>query len=190
MERKIKKHTSPPRNKPRRPDYTITDQSWIKKHLHQSVFGTIATTFENQPYATPRLYVYDEARNRIYFHGAKVGKLINNIQHNPEVCFNVSSFGRLLPHAEAFHFNIEYDSVTIFGKANMINSNSQIKIILQQLMRKYANHLQPTVDYQDVQNHEVKRTSIMEIIIEDWSGKQQKEDENFPGAYIFSPINE
>jgi uncharacterized protein len=186
---KNKKYANAPRHIPRRPDYTVTDESWIKNHLHDGVFGSIATTHNGQPFITPRIFVYDETNHCICFHGAKVGRLIANIDENPKVCFNTSSFGRFLPHQEAVHFNIEYDSVTVFGTAEAIFDYDTVEFYLEMLMEKYAHHMQAGIDYSPSQPDDIKKTAIVKISIENWSGKQQKKDEEFPGAYIFKPKN-
>lgn len=174
-----------PRALNRRQDYAISDQTWIKDLLHRGAFGSLATTLDDQPFITPMLFIYIEEDHAIYLHTAKAGRTYANAQFNPNVCFNVSEFGRLLPHQDAIDFNVEYNSVTLFGEISLIEDKTAAKKYLQALLDKYAPHLKPGRDYNEIQPEEIKRTAVYKITIEDWSGKQQLEDDNYPGAFKY-----
>ncbi len=62
-----------PFNQMRRMD-RAQDDDWIKAFLKRGNFGVMATSHEGQPFTNTRQYVYDEAANAIYIHGAKTGR--------------------------------------------------------------------------------------------------------------------
>lgn len=182
----VNKYANKPRSESRRPDYAIEDQSWIKDLLTHGAFGTLGTVHEGQPFLTPLLFLYIEADHALYFHTAQVGRTRSNAELHPNAALNVSEFGRMLPHQDAVDFNVEYNSVTVFGTLSIIEEMETKDTILQALLDKYAPHLKPGEDYNHIQPDESKRTAVYKLAIEDWSAKRQHEPDDYPGAYYYA----
>jgi len=181
----VMKHANKPRDDTRKKEYAVVDEAWIKVLLTRGAFGTLATVHKQQPFLTPILFLYIEADHAIYFHGAHVGRMRANIAINPNVCFNVTEIGRILPYKEAAEFGLEYNSVTVFGRAEMIRDEKETERLLQGLMDKYAPHLKPNQDYIPAQPEDIKRTLVCKINIEDWTGKQLTDDEESTDPYYY-----
>ena len=172
-DKNINKHAEKPRSEVRRKDYEITDPAEIKRLLAEGDFGVLATTHEEQPYATPVNYVYIEADHALYFHGARTGRTRANLALNPKVCFNVSRMGELVPGERSSNFGVEYKSVTVFGSACLVEDEARIVEILLALMLKYFPKHVPGEDYPIPEADELNRTAVYQIAIEEWSGKEQ-----------------
>jgi len=157
----------------RRHDREIKDQSEIKAFLHESHFGFIATTFEDQPFIHANLFWYDDKNQRIYFHTALEGRARSNIEINPKICFSVATMGRLLPAKTAIEFSNEYASVTVFGSARITDDASEQRYGLQGLLDKYFPQLKPGDDYSPITDSDLQRTSVFAMEIEAWSGKHK-----------------
>ena len=179
------KHLDKPRTEIRAKAGKMADESQIKTLLHSSPFGHMASVHGDQPFLIPLLYVYDEGNNTIYFHGAAVGRARANIEINPNVCFNVTSFGRILPAESIIKFDIEYQSVTVFGTAKRIDDPKERERALILLAEKFAPYLTYGEDYPPLTADEIKGTAIFEIAIEEWSGKHNEESPDFPNAFIY-----
>jgi nitroimidazol reductase NimA-like FMN-containing flavoprotein (pyridoxamine 5'-phosphate oxidase superfamily) len=184
LSKTTRKHLEKPRSEVRRAEYAVTDEAWLKALLQRGAFGTLATSYRDQPFLTPLLYLYQADEHCIYFHGATVGRMRANITANPRVCFNVSEFGQILPAEKAANFNVEYNSVTVFGRAAVVSDPLKEEAVLQSLMDKYAPHLKPDQDYIPARAEDLKRTAVFRIIIEEWSGKRQLKD-GYPNAYDY-----
>jgi len=169
----------------RRADRAVTDEGWIKEFLRRAAYGVLATAVEGQPFINSNLFVYDEAAQAIYLHTAPVGRTHTNIQANPRVCFSVSQMGRLLPAAEALEFSVEYAGVVVFGGITLLTDDAEKEYGLQLLLDKYFPHLQPGRDYRPITPEELKRTAVYRLNIEQWSGKQKKVGDDFPGAFYY-----
>ena len=187
-EDQVKKYAAMPRSQVRREDYAVTDEAWIKAVLTQGAYGVLATSHKDQPFATPVNYYYLESANELYFHGARVGRTRANMALNPRVCFNVSEMGRLTPAEKSSEFGVEYKSVTVFGAAELVKDEKETVDALVGLMVKYFPEHVPGEDYPVPLPEELKRSAVYKINIEEWSGKQLAEDEDYPGAFNFPPI--
>ena len=115
----------------RRKDREVTG-SMIEEILLQGEFGTLATISENgYPYTVPLSYVYyDKA---IFFHCAKQGHKLNNIQHNNKVSFSIVTDVNLLPS----EFVTNYKSVIAFGEASEVTGDGK-EDALRKLIEKYS----------------------------------------------------
>ena len=184
----VKKYANTPRSQVRRADYAVRDEKWIKGVLAQGAYGVLATSHENQPFATPVNYVYIEEEHALYFHGARGGRTRANVALNPRVCFNVSEMGRLVPGETSSDFGVEYKSVTVFGSAELVEDAKEITQALLGLMAKYFPEHVPGEDYPLPMPEELKRTAVYKIKIEDWSAKRQVEEQDSPGAFHFPPM--
>ncbi|MDM8532907.1 pyridoxamine 5'-phosphate oxidase family protein [Anaerolineales bacterium HSG25] len=169
----------------RRSDRAVEDETWIKQFLHEAPMGVMATVHESQPFINSNIYVYDEAAHAIYLHTAKVGRTQANVDKAEQVCFSVSSMGRLLPAEEALHFSVEYAGVTIFGSARIITEQEEATHGLQLLLDKYFPHLEAGQDYHPPVVEELKRTAVFRIDIAHWSAKRKQVEPEFPGAFLY-----
>jgi hypothetical protein len=175
-----------PPNAVRRADRAIDDEDWIISFLRRAAFGALATVHDGQPFINTNLFVYDETRHAIYTHTARVGRTQANVSADDaaRVCFSISEMGRLLPAEEALEFSVEYSGVTVFGTAQIIEGE-EARYGLQLLLDKYAPHLRPGKDYRPIADDELKRTAVYRIMIESWSGKRKKVEDDFPGAFWY-----
>ena len=73
----------------RRPDKEMKDRAEVEKALREAEVGRLGTSVDGQPYVVPLSFAYHDGK--IVFHGAKIGKKMENIARNPEVCFEVDT---------------------------------------------------------------------------------------------------
>jgi nitroimidazol reductase NimA-like FMN-containing flavoprotein (pyridoxamine 5'-phosphate oxidase superfamily) len=175
-------------NAVRRADRAVDDEGWIKQMLKTAAVGNMASVYDGQPFINSNIFVYDEDANAIYIHTARKGRTRANLetpQAPPKVCFSVMEMGRLLPADEALEFSVEYAGVVVFGTAQVIDdSEGEATHALQQMLDKYAPHLTAGEDYRPPVPEELKRTTVMRIDIDKWSGKK-KEVDDFDGAFWY-----
>ncbi len=174
-------------NQPLRQD-RAQNEAWIKAFLQNVPFGTLATENKGQPFIKPTSFAYAEAENAIYIHGALVGRMRTNLESNPRVSFCVAEMGRLLPADTAMEVGVEYASVVVFGKAELLKDAEQARHGLQLLLDRYFPQLKPGVDYREIIPEELDITSVYRIAIESWSGKEDHARADFPGAFSFKAL--
>jgi len=159
----------------RLPDYQREDD-WIREFLQRGEIAHIASRWDLQPFITPTTYFYDEADHRILFHSNITGRIRSNIERHPEVCMEVSEMGKYLPSNVALEFSLQYRSVIVFGKARVIEDQIEQRQVLHKLIAKYFGKMKINEDYRAATDKELRRTSVYEIKIESWSGKENWND--------------
>jgi uncharacterized protein len=159
----------------RRPDY-VRDDEWIRDFLRRGQIAHIATVRDDQPFVTPSTYFYDEANYRIIFHSNITGRVRDNIEHHPQVCVEVSELGRFLPSNVALEFSLQFRSVMVFGTASVLEDEQDQRMVLHKLIAKYFGKMEIGREYRPTTEKELKRTSVYEIRIESWSGKENWND--------------
>lgn len=132
--------------------------------LHRGQEGILGTLGEDgYPYTVVVNYVY--YKDKIYFHCAKSGHKLDNIQYHDKVSFTVYDQVEVLGE----ELNTLYQSLTLFGRAKVVETTEEV---LLALIQKYS-HL-PLPLAKDMIAKEMDITAIVEIEIEHITGKAGK----------------
>ena len=142
------------------------DKDAVDSLLHSCRRGVLSMNGEDgYPYAIPVNYYYDEANQKIYFHGAKAGYKVDCLNSCDKVCFTV--FGN--ESIKDLEWAPYVQSVVVFGRCRLVDTNNEV---LKTFMMKYY----PSVDLVDkVIEEDSKFVQMYEISIEHKSGKQVQE---------------
>ncbi len=152
------------------------DDAWIRAFLHEAKVAHIASVQEGQPFLNPTTFWFDEANHRIIFHSNLAGRVRSNIEANPRVCFEASELGKLLPSNVALEFSLQYRSVIVFGRAQLITAAEEARRALYGLIHKYFPEMSAGKEFRPITDKELTRTSVYAIEIEAWSGKENWKD--------------
>jgi nitroimidazol reductase NimA-like FMN-containing flavoprotein (pyridoxamine 5'-phosphate oxidase superfamily) len=155
------------RSRVRRRDRAVTDEAWISGHLTKSLYGVLGTEDDGQPFLTPLVFVFDAETKSLYFHGSRAGRMFQNVNGNPKACFNVCRMGAIISAPEACKFDVEYESVTAFGRLTVLGDPADAARALQLLVAKYGGDAT-----QRMPAEALKRTAVYRFEIEEWSGKR------------------
>ena len=146
-----------------------------KNMLNYHIYGRLATTGkDNVPYITPINYAYDG--DAIYMHCGLAGRKLNNIKENPVVCFEISAPGNFCDSDKACGFGMNYWSILIFGRAEIVQSIDAKRAGLNSIMEKYASQF----DYTDFTDDDLARVNVIKINIETISGKARMDSQDEP----------
>lgn len=165
-----------PINRTRRRERAVENDSWIASYLKEAPFGLLATEKDGQPYLTPLNFAYDEDSHAIYFHAATVGRLLANVTANPRVCFNACRMGALITEGKACAFDVEYDSVIVFGRVRVLHDMDEAVRGLRVLVAKYAPHPPQAESDTPFSPKQLARTAVYRLDIDAWSGKRNPAD--------------
>lgn len=126
------------------------------------VLGVIGD--EGYPYTVPVSYTYRD--NKIYIHSAKEGHKIDSILRNNKVSFSVIGSLEVVPNT----FTTHYTSVTLFGRARILEEDSEKRYAMESIVEKYsAEYMQEGLR---IIEEGLNRVCLFEIAIEQMTGKR------------------
>ncbi len=144
--------------------------------LQEALVGCLATVGpDGSPYITPLNFVYHQGK--ICFHCAFEGRKIDNIRANPRVCFEVHELIKIVQGQQACDFGTRYRSVLVFGRARSLQHGDEKVAALTAMAEKYAGG--QTVEPPTPKR--VKGTEVVEITIEEMTGKRNVDYKRFTG---------
>ena len=137
--------------------------------LREARRGVLAVNGDDgYPYAIPINYLYDEAAQKLYFHGAKVGHKVDALKACDKVCFTV--YGNETVKKEPWAPFVQ--SAVVFGRCRLMESGPEATRRLKQFAMKYY----PEEQLADREIAASGRAAQMfEITIEHVSGKEVQE---------------
>jgi nitroimidazol reductase NimA-like FMN-containing flavoprotein (pyridoxamine 5'-phosphate oxidase superfamily) len=127
----------------------------------EGVLGTIGTN--GYPHTVPLNYVL--FNNKIYFHSAKEGFKLRNIEDNPKVSFTVYDNVVIIQEKRTTY----YQSAIVYGKAKIIPGNKEV---LMELIKKYSSDFLVEGKKDVYDNYDT--AYLIEITIDHISGKESK----------------
>ncbi len=141
-------------------------ESEAREIIARCEFGMLATQgADGWPYAIAINHVIEN--NTIYFHCAKKGHKLDNIRHNPKVCFSVVEKCKVLPEK----FATEYTSACAFGTAEIVGKEERSRA-LTLLVARYCKGLE--VQGQHKIEKELDHPEVVAIRIQHVTGKARK----------------
>lgn len=151
----------------RRQDRAVMEEAWIAGYLTEAPYGVLGTEDDGQPFLTPLTFVYDPETKSLYFHGSRAGRMFRNVSGNDKACFNACRMGAVIRAPQACKFDVEYESVTAFGRLTLLDDAAQGLRALALLATKYGAEA-PV----EIPAEALKRTAVYRFEIEEWSGKR------------------
>lgn len=142
------------------------DKDAVDSLLHSCRRGVLSMNGDDgYPYSIPINYYYDEANQKIYFHGAKSGYKVDCLNRCDKACFTI--FGN--ESIKDLVWAPFVQSVVVFGRCHLVDTDNEV---LKTFMMKYY----PDVDLIDkVIEEDSKFVQMYEISIEHKSGKEVQE---------------
>ncbi len=148
----------------------ILDEVRITELLETSEYGflSLGTGTNGYAYGIPISYAYDKDENVLYFHCAPEGHKLENLRLNNKVSFCV--VGNTKPISEKF--TTLYESVIVFGKADIDLPDEEKRKAIRKLVEKYCpEYMELGETYMEKSFH---RTHTFKILIERVTGKCKK----------------
>lgn len=138
--------------------YSILDEAFIC-HIGFSVDG--------QPFVIPTSY--GRNGNVLYVHGSAASRMMREMAKEIDVCITVTLLDGLVLARSAFHHSINYRSVVIFGKAELIEDEAE----KAEALRLFTEHIIPGrwEDARPPNSKELKGTTVLKLEINEASAK-------------------
>ncbi len=177
------------RNKVKRlPERGYYDSSVIYPIIDEALLCHVGFVQDNQPCVIPTLHA--RQGDRVLLHGAKGSRLLRHVGSGGEVCITITLVDGIVLARSVFHHSINYRSVVIFGKGELIEGEEA----RLEAMEKFTERLIPG-RWQDARPPnpvELKQTTIVAVTIESASAKIRtgppRDDEEDIGLPVWAGI--
>lgn len=151
----------------RAPKRGFYDKKTIYKILDAHFICQIAFVHEGYPVIIPTIFGRDS--DNLYIHGASVSRMLVELQKGVPISLNVTQTDGIVLARSAFHHSLNYQSVTLFGKAQLVTSSEErykaLEIISNQIIPGRWEEVRLPNE------KEMKATTILKIPIIEASAK-------------------
>ncbi|MFX1558003.1 MAG: pyridoxamine 5'-phosphate oxidase family protein [Promethearchaeota archaeon] len=151
----------------RRKEKEIIDKKEIESIIERATVCRIGLSEDSIPYIIPVNFGYNN--NFLYFHSAPVGKKIDIIRNNNNVCFEMDIDHELLILDNICNSSMKYRSIIGFGKASFITNAEEKRKALKIITNHYVSK-----DLNEFNESLLKKIAIIKIEIENMTGKKSE----------------
>lgn len=153
---------------PKRGSY---DTAAINSILDKEFICQIGFVHNEHPVVIPT--IYGRKKNNLYFHGANVSRMLQSLEEGIDISLNVTRTNALVLARSAFHHSLNYESVTLFGRAELVEDESEkieaLHIISDQILKgRWEEVRQPN-------QKELNVTKVLKFSISEGSAKIRNE---------------
>jgi len=99
------------------------DRETIYRILDNDFICQIGFVHNEHPIVIPTIYGRHE--DELYFHGASVSRMLQSLENGIPVSLNVTRTNALVLARSAFHHSLNYESVTLFGTAELVSDEDE-----------------------------------------------------------------
>ena len=121
----------------RRPDRGHYDKETVYRILDRDFICQVGFVYDGYPVVIPTIYGRED--NSLYFHGANVSRMLQTLEKGVPVSVNVTLTDALVLARSAFHHSLNYESVTLFGTAKLVEGNEEkmeaLRVISDQVLK-------------------------------------------------------
>lgn len=151
----------------RRSDRALAE-SEARALLEKGIYGILSTVGEDGlPVGTPLSYIVDG--DDICFHCAQKGQKVDNLRHQPRVCFTVVGEAQA---AYLGNFTTYFESAVAHGTASPVEGDAEKTRILRLICEKYLpEHME---HFAGAMEKSLKVTGIWKIHIDHLTGKARR----------------
>jgi ribosomal-protein-alanine N-acetyltransferase len=162
----------------RKVNQEITDRLIIEEILIHSKICRIGMIDNGLPYIVPFNYGYKD--NQIYIHCAKVGKKIDLLKTNPNVCFEIEEKAEIVKNEKACKWATTYRSILGYGKIEILTDFAQKQQGLEIIMAHNG-----AADLIEFEQKQVDSILILRLTIDTLTGKQSSnwDEVHNPGMF-------
>jgi uncharacterized protein len=161
--------------------FTPTERTQVKRlpkrgnYERETVYSILDTAFvchvgfsvDGQPFVIPTNY--GRSGDTLYLHGSAASRMLKTLSGGVPVCVTVTHVDGLVLARSAFHHSVNYRSVVILGKAQLVEDPAEkmeaLRIFTEHVMKGRWNDVRiPT-------EQELKATIVLSLPLEEVSAK-------------------
>lgn len=143
------------------------DRETVYKILDKAFICHIGFTVDGQTFVIPT--AYGRKGDTLYVHGSAASRMMREMSKGIDVCITITLVDGLVLARSVFHHSINYRSVVIFGKAEIVTEESE----KNDALFAFTEHLIPNRwnDVREPNSKELKGTTVLKLEITEASAK-------------------
>ncbi len=143
------------------------DADTVYKILDNDFICQVGFVFNEYPVVIPT--IYGRKADVIYFHGASVSRMLVTMEKGVNISINVTQTDGIVLARSAFHHSLNYHSVTVFGKADLV-IDAQERI---EALKIVSDHIIPGrwEEARLPNEKELKATKVLKLSLSEASAK-------------------
>ena len=152
------------RRLPKRGNY---DRETINAILDEAFICHVGFAVDGHPFVIPTGFA--RVGDHLYIHGSSASRMLRAISEGIDVCVTITLVDGLVLARSAFHHSINYRSVVILGKSELIDDPAE----KYKVMEAFTEHIVPGrwADVRWPNELELKATTVLKLPIEEASAK-------------------
>ncbi len=151
----------------RLPDRARYDRETIESILDEAFICHVGFNSEHGPIVIPTGFGRDG--NDLIIHGSAASRMLRDLSNGIDVCVTVTILDGLVLARSAFHHSMNYRSVVIYGKAELITEKDEkvraLEILSEHIIRGRWADVRPPSE------KELKATTVLRLPIDEASAK-------------------
>jgi uncharacterized protein len=149
---------------PKRSEY---DRAAIFEILDEAFICHVGFIVDRMPVVIPTSYV--RVDDDVYIHGSAASRMLRSLEQGIDVCVTVTLIDGLVLARSAFHHSINYRSVVIFGKANVVDDSNEKK----RALHAFTEHVVPGrwEEVRPPDENELRATLVLKLPLAEVSAK-------------------
>jgi len=145
----------------------VYDKETVHRVLDAGLLAHVAVVQDGDPVVVPMMY--GREGETLYLHGARKARVIRMLEGTGKACINITLLDGLVFARSAFASSMNYRSVTVFGRARLVDELEDKKHALHII----AEHAMPgrKAELRKSLENELKMTGVIAVDIETASAK-------------------
>ena len=147
------------------------DAETIHRILDLDFICQIGFIHNDHPIVIPT--IYGRSGDSLYFHGASVSRMLQSLEKGIPISLNVTRTNALVLARSAFHHSLNYESVTLFGTAELVLDEAEkikaLHIISDQIISDRWEEVR------EPNEKELNVTKVLKLKINEGSAKIRNE---------------
>ena len=143
------------------------DRETINAILDEGLICHVGFVADGQPFVIPTGYA--RVGDELYLHGSAASRMLRELSKGVDVCVTVTLLDGLVLARSAFHHSMNYRSVVILGKAELVTETNEKNKALEALTEHFVLGRWEEVRWPT--ELELKATSVLKLPITEASAK-------------------
>jgi nitroimidazol reductase NimA-like FMN-containing flavoprotein (pyridoxamine 5'-phosphate oxidase superfamily) len=143
------------------------DRETVNAILDEGFICHVGFVVDNQPFVIPTGYA--RVDDKLYIHGSQASRMLRTLAQGIDVCITVTLLDGLVLARSAFHHSMNYRSVLVFGKAQLVSDreekNKALFALSEQIIKERWN------DVREPTEEELVQTTVLVLPLEEASAK-------------------